>query len=56
MWITKRQRIKLRSRKYNDMKPHVFDKLLQLLPHVMKGISIPKHYDTSFFDDRYYEQ
>jgi len=46
MRITKRRRIKLRSRKYNDMKPHVFDKLIQLLPHVMKGIEIPLHNDT----------
>jgi len=46
MTISKRQRIKLRSRKYNDMKPHVFDKLLALLPHVMDGISIPNHYES----------
>jgi len=55
MWITKRQRIKLRSRKYNDMKPHVFDKLLKLLPSVMAGIRIPNHYDTSFFDASDYD-
>ncbi len=48
MKITKKMRQKLRSRKYPDMKPHIFDKLLEALPHVMKGIKIPEHYDNTF--------
>ena len=46
MKLTKRQRIKLRSRKYNDMRPHIFDKLLYLLPHTLCGVQIPAHYDN----------
>lgn len=46
--ITKKMRQKLRSQKYPDMKPHIFDKLVQYLPHVMKGIKIPEHYGNTF--------
>jgi hypothetical protein len=44
--ISKRMRQKLRSQKYPDMKPHVFDKLIKLLPSVLTGITVPKHYGT----------
>jgi hypothetical protein len=36
--FTKKQRRKLRSKKYTDMKPLIFDKLATLIPHVFKGM------------------
>jgi len=45
--ITKKIRRKLRSRKYHDMKPHIFDKLVCYLPHVLDGIVIPKHNEAA---------
>lgn len=47
MEITTKQRQKLRSRHwlFRDMRPHIFDRLILLLPHVLRGIEVPKHYD-----------
>lgn len=44
MVLTKKQRQKLRSRRFPDMHPHIFDKLILCLPHVLAGIPIPSHY------------
>jgi len=41
--MTKRQRIKMRSRKYNNMRPHIFDKALAANPYMLVGIPIPDH-------------
>jgi len=44
MTITKKQRIRLRSIKYNDMHPHIFDKAIKLNPYMLAGVRIPYHY------------
>jgi len=42
--MSKKQREKLRSARHPDMRPHIFDKLVQMLPGVLAGIPIPPHY------------
>jgi hypothetical protein len=44
MQLTTKQRQKLRSKYWKHMKPHIFDKLILILPHVLAGIEIPDHY------------
>jgi len=43
MMVSKKVRRKIRSRKYPNMKPHIFDKLIKYLPNVLCGLNIPKH-------------
>lgn len=40
LMITRKQRRRLRSLYWPDMHPHIFDKLLVLLPHVLAGIDV----------------
>jgi hypothetical protein len=42
--ITKKCRRKIRSAYYPDMKPHIFDKLVGMLPYVLYGLAMPRHY------------
>jgi len=44
MQITKKQREKLRAERFHDMRPHIFDKLILMLPGVLAGIVVPPHY------------
>jgi hypothetical protein len=37
MIISKKQRRRIRSHYFKDMKPHIFDKLLDSIPYVLKG-------------------
>ena len=44
--ITTKQRKKLRSRHplFRNMKPHIFDRLVEIMPSILAGIVVPDHY------------
>lgn len=40
--MTKKNRRKIRSMKWIHMKPHVFDKLIKIIPYVLRGTEYEK--------------
>jgi hypothetical protein len=44
MTIKQRQKLRSSNDLFRDMRPHIFDKLIAMLPHVLAGVSIPNHY------------
>lgn len=46
---TKKERRKIRSKYFNDMKPHIFDRLLVAIPYVLKGYQVGKNRYREWF-------
>ena len=41
MKISKKQRRRIRSSNFKHMKPHVFDKLIDIMPHTLYNFDMP---------------
>lgn len=48
MKLTKKQRLKLRSRRFPDMRPIVFSRLYKILPSFLAGVEIPDHWEGNW--------